>query len=88
MNFERLEDLQEILEARKGNKIRYRREGIESFTNDILVSYTINGFEIDIIMEKETVKNYNVDNISYTYQEDNRIDIWIYGSMVNRFNIC
>ncbi|MBE2973407.1 hypothetical protein [Priestia megaterium] len=86
MNKEKLQDLLDIMSENIGNKVNYRLEGINVFTEDKLVDCHINGNQLDIELFNVTVKNLNVKDISFKdYGE--KVDIWIYGDLTNHFTI-
>ncbi|OMD78254.1 hypothetical protein [Paenibacillus odorifer] len=78
--------LEGILKACIGNKVRFRVDGIVTFTNEILKDYIIGDSDITIVMEQESITTNNYNEVSFTHYED-RVDFWIYGDRTSRFNL-
>ena len=83
---ERFKELENLIKSCAGNKIRYRIQDNNDFTNDFLVGCEIRENTIIMKMQNNSIKTSNVKDISFTEQED-RTDFWLYGDKVNRFNL-
>ncbi|UKJ82888.1 hypothetical protein H1W83_11690 [Priestia megaterium] len=86
MNKERLQEVLDIMSENIGNKVNYRLEGINVFTEDKLVDCRVNGDQVDIELSNKTIENFNVKDLSFK-DYGTKIDIWIYGDLTNLFTI-
>jgi hypothetical protein len=78
--------LEGILKACIGNKVRFRVDGIVTFTNEVLKDYIIGESDITIVMDNESITTTNYTEVSFSHYED-RVDFWIYGDRTSRFNL-
>ncbi len=81
-----LNKLENILRENLGNRVRYRIEGIHEFKNDTLKDYSIEQNNVKIELADITIENKEIREVSFTDYND-RVDFWLYGNKVNRFNL-
>ena len=75
----------ELLKHHIGKPVRFRVEGISAYTDDKLAGFEVDGTNVKIVMEQNEVTTFGVNEISSTPQIE-RVDVWLCGEKVNRFN--